>query len=71
VNSDTCLFVLKKRLLKNLPILRPASAKLKGVDPLLFQQDGTKPQAALIMDQDVEERGIEVFDWPSKSLDLN
>jgi len=71
MDSGTYLFILKKRLFKDFSTLRPASARLKGVEPLIFQHDGAKPHIALTINEYFDEREIEVFGWPPRSPDLS
>ncbi len=71
MNSNTYLNILKKRLLKNFPALRPCMAELKGVEPLVYQHDGSTAHTASVINDYFEERMIEVLEWPAKSPDLN
>ena len=64
MDPGTYLSILKKRLFKNFSTLRPASARLKGVEPFIFQHDGAKPRIALTIDEYFDEREIEVLGWP-------
>ena len=71
MNAESYVTILKKRLLKNFPTLRPCIAELKGVDPLIYQHDGAAPHTASIVNTYFSEREIEVISWPPVSPDLN
>ena len=53
-------------------ILRPHMLPYAGaMDEFILMQDNARPHTARIIYQFLEEEGIEVMDWPSKSPDLN
>ena len=68
---QTYLDILKKRLLKNFPTLRPCVAELKGVESLIYQHDGAKAHIASNVNSYFREREIEILDWLAKFPDLN
>jgi len=65
------LDILKRRLLRNLPMLCPKNVRGRHSKPLIFQQDGASVHRADDVKRYFEERGIEVLPWPPRSPDLN
>lgn len=51
------------------PIVRPFAAAVG--DGFIFMQDNARPHTARVSMNFLEEEGIEVFDWPARSPDLN
>ena len=62
---------LKRRLLKDLPMLHLKRSQSNPQNQLVFQQDGAKIHGAFITNNHFKERGIKVLYWPPWSPDLN
>jgi len=71
MKSKDYLNLLKRRLLKTLPTLKPANVKGKGSKPLIFQQDVASIHTTEAIFTYFEERDIEVLPWPAKSPDIS
>lgn len=71
MNTSKYLDILKRRLLRNLPMLCPKNVRGRCSKPLIFQQDGASVHRASEVKEYFDQRGIEVLPWPPRSPDLN
>ena len=66
--STNYLAMLKRRLLKNLPNLKPEGAGGDDTKRLIFQQDGATLHTSLAIIDYFNDCDIEVVNWPPRSL---